>query len=206
MAPLKYLNPTCVAEETLNFAYIDLTIFNETACAIAAPGRAKWWDTPTIVTFVLLSLLVLLFVASLSTSIARNSLVHRLHILPSYRLHEAVEELVEKRLIGGEKRKFERYEKGRYRSMATTIDENTQTRTVTIFENMAKKPLSEGERSRMPRVPRKGEASAPQGAHVPAAGRGATDAQINCSGAPAPGTLGTDIPLTNVASSAPAAS
>ena len=206
MAPLKYLNATCDAEETLNFAYIDLTTFNETTCAIAAPGREKWWDSATIVTFVFVSIVVLIFVASMSTSIALNSLMHKLHILPSYRLHEEVEDLIEKRLIGGEKRKFDRYEKGRYRSVATTIDEDTQRRTVTIVEDMTKKPLSEAGRSRMPRVPRKEKTSAPREAHVPSAGRGATATQTNHAAAPAPGMLGADVPLTNVASSAPAAS
>ncbi|KAE9372013.1 hypothetical protein N431DRAFT_456771 [Stipitochalara longipes BDJ] len=193
MAPPLYLNATCVTEETLGFAYIDTTTFNETTCAIANPFfEGKWWIPRRILSIIILFLLVIVFVWRVTASYIYCSTIKRVRMLPTARVHETIEAWTEAMLTGRNWRKFEKYEKGRYKSVTEIVDNTAKTRTVTIVEDLKKKPLKRKERYDMPKVP-KGWASAQDlGPYMPPAGNAAA------APAAAPGAMATDVPLERV--------
>lgn len=195
MAPPLFLNATCVAEETLNFAFIDTTTFDETTCAIAPPGSANWWTSTRIVAFVFISLFVIFLAWGMSSAITISSLVEQLRGLPSEELHQTIENMAERGLTGSNKRKFDRYESERFKSVTTTTDEAAKTKTVTLVEDLTRKPLTSFQRAKTPKVPK--DSKTVKGGDLEACAppaRACGNLQPSSHGAP--GTLQSDIPLT----------
>ena len=95
-------------------------------------------------------------------------------MLPSSRQQELLEEMTEAKLEGSERRKFERYEKRRCKSVMTVKKETAGTRTVTVVEDLNQRLLKSTERTSMPKVKKDGLRSPPKdlGRYILLAGGG----------------------------------
>jgi hypothetical protein len=183
MAPPLYLNATCVEEETLGYAYIDTTTFSESTCAMASAFLSnKYWTANRIFCMILFMLCIGIFVWSLTFHFVKNSIIKRIRMLPTAHVHETIEAWTKRSLLGGERLKFQKYEEGRFKSVTESVDDAARIRTVTIVEDLNKKPLKTCERWRMPKVPRGWNSARDLGA--------------------VPGALAADVPLERVGSEA----
>jgi hypothetical protein len=135
MASVELLNATCVALATANYTLFNTTMGNLTACATPRPPFNYTWVVVALVSF-----LTGCQIGSLFMIAKTSKIIHNLWSTPSYELHRSLEKFYAGRLSKRDKKEFGKDHEGRYKFVMHTDDALSQTRTITIVEDLTKVP------------------------------------------------------------------